>query len=126
MKRPYETVVLFDGTLPDEVVQKEQKAIEGIISQSATLERIDTWGKRQLAYNVKKKRTGLYVVFNYEGEGNVVLALEKHFKLNESVLRHLTCVRNVKNDLARAAVANRKERPVIDTDGDDDDMRNMD
>ncbi len=45
MKRPYETVVLFDGTLPDEVVQKEQKAIEDIISQSATLERIDSWGK---------------------------------------------------------------------------------
>lgn len=126
MKRPYETVVLFDGALPDEVVQKEQKAIEDVISQSATLERIDSWGKRQLAYSIKKKKTGVYVVFNYEGEGSVVLALEKHFKLNESVLRHLTCVRNVKNDIARAAVANRKERPVIDTDGDDDDMRNGD
>ncbi len=126
MKRPYETVVLFDGTLPDEIVQKEQKAIEDIISQSAILERIDSWGKRQLAYSVKKKRTGVYVVFNYEGEGSTVLALEKHFKLNESVLRHLTCVRNVKNDIARAAVANRKERPVADPDGDSDDMRDID
>lgn len=126
MKRPYETVVVFDGTLPDEVVQKEQKLIEDIINQNATLERIDSWGKKQLAYNIKKKRTGVYIVFNYEGEGNVVLAIEKHVKLNESVLRHLTCVRNVKNDLARAAVANRRERPVIDADGDDDDIRDMD
>jgi small subunit ribosomal protein S6 len=117
---------VFDGTLPDEVVQKEQKLIEDIINQNATLERIDSWGKKQLAYNIKKKRTGVYIVFNYEGEGNVVLAIEKHVKLNESVLRHLTCVRNVKNDLARAAVANRRERPVIDVDGDDDDIRDMD
>jgi small subunit ribosomal protein S6 len=120
VKRPYETIIVFDGTLPDEVVQKEQKAIEDIISQNATLERIDSWGKRQLAYNIKKKKTGVYIVFNFEGEGNVVIALEKHFKLNENILRHLTCVRNVKNDIARAAVANRKERPVIDADDDSD------
>jgi small subunit ribosomal protein S6 len=113
---------VFDGTLPDEVVQKEQKAIEEIINQNATLERIDSWGKRQLAYNIKKKKTGVYIVFNFEGEGNVVIALEKHFKLNENILRHLTCVRNVKNDIARAAVANRKERPVIDNDDDSVDM----
>ncbi len=127
MKRPYETVVVFDGTLPDETVQKEQKALEDIINQNATMERIDSWGKKQLAYTIKKKKTGVYVVFNYEGDGTVVNALEKHMKLDENILRHMTCVRNVKNDIARAAVASRKERPAADAaDGDDDDIADMD
>lgn len=123
MVRPYETVVIYDGTLSDEIIQKEQQAIEEVISQNAKIERVDVWGKRSLAYNINKKKTGHYFVFIYEGEGSVVSAIEKHFKLNEKVLRHMTVIRNVKNDIARAAVASRKERPVIDRDDDDTDER---
>ena len=120
MIRPYETVVVYDGSLPDEVIQKDQKMIEDVIASGAKLDRVDVWGKRSLAYNINKKKTGFYCVFLYEGEASVIAALDKHFKLNESVLRHMTVIRNVKNDIARAAVAARKERPVIDRDHDDD------
>ncbi|NLD99366.1 MAG: 30S ribosomal protein S6 [Fibrobacter sp.] len=112
MKKPYESVIVFDGTLPDDVLQKEQQQIEEIIKQSATLEKTDVWGKRALAYSIKKKKTGFYCMFLYEGDGSTVIALDRHIKLNDNILRHLTVVRNVKNDLARAAVAARKEKAV--------------
>jgi len=112
LKKPYESVVVFDGTLPDDVLQKEQQQIEEILKQNASFEKTDVWGKRSLAYSIKKKKTGFYCMFLFEGEGTAVTALDRHIRLNDNVLRHLTVVRNVKNDAARAAVAARREKAV--------------
>ncbi len=113
-------MVVFDGTLPDDVFQKEQKQIEDLLKQNAQFEKTDVWGKRVLAYTIKKKKTGVYCLFQFEGEGTAVVALDKHIKLNTNVLRHLTVVRNLKNEAARAAAATRKERVVPDSDIDMD------
>ncbi len=110
MKKPYESVVVFDGTLPDDVLHKEQQQIEEFLKRNSSFEKTDVWGKKPLAYQIRKKKTGYYCMFLYEGEGDVALALARHIKLNESVLRHLTVVRNVKNDAARAAVFARKDK----------------
>lgn len=120
MKRPYESMIVFDGTLPDDVIQKEQKQIEELLKQCSQFEKTDVWGKRQLAYTIKKKKTGCYCLFLYEGEGDAVVALDKAIKLNTNVLRYLTVVRNLKNEAARAIAATRKERVVPDADLDMD------
>lgn len=109
-------MVVFDGTLPDDVIQKEQKQIEDLLKQNAQFEKTDVWGKRQLAFTINRKKTGVYCLFQFEGEGTAVTALDKHIKLNTNVLRHLTVVRNLKNDAARIAAATRKERVVPDSD----------
>lgn len=110
MKKPYESVIVFDGTLSDDVLQKEQQQIEEFLKSNSTFEKTDVWGKRNLAYQIRKKKTGYYCLFLYEGDGEVVSGLTRLIKLNEAVLRHLTVVRNVKNDVARAAVFARKEK----------------
>lgn len=123
MKRPYESMVVFDGTLPDDVLQKEQKQVEDFLKQNAQFEKTDIWGKRPLAYTIRKKKTGYYCLFIYEGEGNIAASLEKAIKLNPAVIRHMTVVRNLKNEAARALAATRKERVVpddIDIDEDND------
>jgi small subunit ribosomal protein S6 len=112
VKRPYETVVVFDGTLPDDLLHKEQKQLEDLLKQNAVFDKTEIWGKRQLAYPVKKKRTGYYCMFLFEAEGDIAATIDKYAKLNNSILRHLTVVRNLKNDKARAAVFARRERPV--------------
>ncbi|MDR2578219.1 MAG: 30S ribosomal protein S6 [Chitinispirillales bacterium] len=121
MIRPYETTVVIDGTLPDDAVEKEQQALEDFFKSSAEVEKIDVWGKRQLAYTINKKRMGHYVVYYYRGEGTVPAAFEKHVKLNERVLRHLTVVRDLKNEAAREAFAARKEEVKVEKPGEDGD-----
>lgn len=116
MIRPYETMIVFDGTLPDDVIQKEQKQVEDFLKQNANFEKTDVWGKRALAYTIKKRKSGYYCLYLFSGEGSIVASIDKHLKLNEQVLRYLTVVRNVKNDVARVAVASRRERPVQETD----------
>ncbi|MDR0306344.1 MAG: 30S ribosomal protein S6 [Chitinispirillales bacterium] len=123
MIRPYETVVVFDGSLPEDTIQKEQKQLEEFFKSNSEFEKSDVWGKRSLAYTINKKKTGHYVVFYYKAEGAVPGAFEKHIKLNENILRHLSVVRDLKNDAAREALAARKEKidvekPEIDEDED--------
>ncbi|MCX7725484.1 MAG: 30S ribosomal protein S6 [Chitinispirillaceae bacterium] len=101
MVRHYETMVVFDGTLPEDVLEKEQKQVEELISKHAQFERTDVWGKRPLAYPIKKKKTGYYCLFLFSGSGDIENAIDKQLKLNENVLRHLTVLRNLRNEEAR-------------------------
>ena len=124
MIRPYETAVVIDGTLPDDAIEREQGQLEEFFKANAEFEKADVWGKRALAYAINKKKTGNYVIFYYKGEGAVPAAFEKHIKLNENILRHLTVVRDLKNEAAREAFAVRKEKvelekPDVDADGDE-------
>jgi small subunit ribosomal protein S6 len=112
VKRPYETVIVFDGTQSDEVLRKEQTRIEEFLKQNAVFEKVDVWGKRALAYQIRKKRLGYYCLFLYEGEGSIVNAIERQLKLNELVLRFLTVVRDMKNDASRAAFFARREKAL--------------
>jgi len=118
--RPYETVVVFDGSLPEDTIQKEQKQLEEFFKGNSEFEKTDVWGKRVLAYTINKKKTGHYMVFYYKAEGAVPGAFEKHIKLNENILRHLTVVRDLKNDAAREALATRREKVDIEKHGVDD------
>lgn len=121
MIRPYETAVVFDGTLSDDAITKQQEALENFFRVRSELEKIDVWGKRQLAYTIEKKNLGHYVFFYYKAEGDVPAEFEKHIKLNDTVLRHLTVVRDLKNDAAREAFATRKEEIKVNVKEDDED-----
>lgn len=114
MKRPYEAMVVFDGSQPDETIQKEQKLFEELISQHAELEKTEVWGKKSLAYPINKKRSGYYCLFIYHGDGDLTPMFDKYVRLNDMVLRHLVVVRNLKNEEARIAVAQRKERQQLE------------
>jgi len=111
--RPYETVIVYDGTLPDDVLGKERQNIETFLQENGTFENTNIWGKMPLAYPIKKKKSGYYCIFNYLAEGNMASSLEKHLKLNEKVLRLMTVLRNVKNDEARAALSGKNEKATV-------------
>lgn len=101
MKQNYETVVIFDGTLPEDTVQKESAKIEDFIKQSAEFERVETWGKKSLAYLINKKKTGVYNLYIYKGdsEKNYAGKIDKFLALNDNILRHLTCVRELPKNI---------------------------
>ena len=96
MKRAYESVIVFDGTLADETLDKERGAIEEFFKSTADFNKTEIWGKRKMAYPIRKKQSGYYCLFLYEGEGDVVKSLESKIKLNENVLRHLSVRQNIK------------------------------
>jgi small subunit ribosomal protein S6 len=89
---------LFDGTLADDTIAKEQQAIEQFFGQNAETENVEAWGRRRLAYEINRKKTGVYFLFKYKAEGDVPVKFEKAFKLNSNILRYLTVVRDPRNE----------------------------
>ena len=91
MIRQYETTFIVDSHLPQEQIdQTIDKFIKTLQNNGVTIKLIDRWGKRRMAYEIKKKQYGYYVYVRFEGPGEIVAILEHDYKLDESILRYLT------------------------------------
>jgi len=89
--KDYETMVVIDAMISDEAIEGEIAAIEKKIqSHSGEIKRCDKWGKRKLAYVIRKQTHGFYVIFYYKASSDVVLDLERGFNINTNILRFLT------------------------------------
>jgi len=89
-------MIIFDGSQPDDVVLKEKEKVEKFLKEHADFDKTVAWGKRPLAYDIKKKKTGDYYLFVFQGDGLAVESLEKSLKLNEKVIRFLSVVRDMR------------------------------
>jgi len=94
LAKVYETVVIVDAMIPEEAIESEFDAIEDLIATKGKVLKIDKWGKRKLAYEIKGRSHGDYAVFYYESEGSFPGSLEKGFRINENILRWLTVADN--------------------------------
>ncbi len=87
-KRMYEMMVIIDPDIPDEEIGNTINTLKNIIEENGgELEKIDEWGKRQLAYPIKKKNEGYYAVYYFIGEPSLPDALRKEFKFNNNIMR---------------------------------------
>ena len=86
--RKYEVMVLVDSDVDDrQVPALIDKHLEVITNGGGTVDEVDHWGRRRLAYDIKKKSEGIYVVVNLTAEPETVKELDRQLGLNESVLR---------------------------------------
>lgn len=87
----YETTFILDPGLDENQVNGEvDKTVEWIKSQGGEVLEVQRWGKRRLAYEINRRRDGIYTLLLYSGPGSIVKDLDRRFHLNESVLRSLT------------------------------------
>jgi len=91
--RDYETVVIYDPSLDESGFDQQVAGFSQAIEQAGgRLSRVDKWGKRQLAYPIRKKDDGYYAVIKYRCDSGSVRELERRLRLNELVLREMTVI----------------------------------
>ena len=91
MTRIYEELFIVKPDAPDEEVDAFVETIRTqLTTAGATVDKVDKWGKRRLAYRVDKYREGTYVLFQFSGEPNVVKELERRLRVSDVVLKFLT------------------------------------
>lgn len=89
--RKYETFFIVDPDLPDDVTASVDEKLQSIItSQGGVVISYTPWGKKKLAYPVKKRSRGLYVLTEYAGGAALVAELERNMRLDERVLKFIT------------------------------------
>jgi len=90
----YELVFIVQPEMEEEPLNAVvEKITQTITSLDGQMHQTDAWGKRQLAYPIKKHRSGYYYLMNVELPASGVRSLERSLKLMEDVIRHLI-VRN--------------------------------
>ncbi len=89
--RPYEILVIIDPRPTDEEAAALLTQLgDNLKSLGAEVSRIDNWGKRRLAYDIRKQREGTYAVVEVSAEPAMVKEFERQLRLNENVLRFLS------------------------------------
>jgi small subunit ribosomal protein S6 len=87
----YETTIIFDPGLEEARINEELDRVTQPIAQAGgEVVEVQRWGKKKLAYNIRKRRDGTYVHVKHKSPASLIAEMDRRFRLNESVLRHLT------------------------------------
>lgn len=86
--RTYELMVILDPSLEERTVEPSlDKYLNVVRKDGGTVESVEVWGRRRLAYEVKKNAEGIYAVVQLTAEPATVKELDRQLTLNESILR---------------------------------------
>ncbi|AOT02884.1 30S ribosomal protein S6 [Arthrobacter sp. RHLT1-20] len=86
--RPYELMVIIDPEVEERTVEPTlQKFLNVITTDGGTIEKVDIWGRRRLAYEIQKKTEGIYAVVNFTAEPATAKELDRQLSLNETIMR---------------------------------------
>jgi len=88
--REYELVMVISPEVPDESVPATMDRVQQFIQErGGQVTKVDPWGRRRLAYRIRRHSEGNYVVAQFSLDPKAVRALEGNLELAEDVLRHL-------------------------------------
>ncbi|MBE6065640.1 30S ribosomal protein S6 [Clostridium cochlearium] len=93
--RKYETIFILHPSLDEEAVKENVEKFKGIIENGGgTIENVDLWGKRKLAYEIEKVTEGYYTLVNFTADTDLPKELDRIFRINDSVIRHIIVKEN--------------------------------
>jgi small subunit ribosomal protein S6 len=86
--RHYEIMVILDAGLEERTVAPSLDTYLNVIrTAGGSVEKLDVWGRRRLAYEIEKKSEGIYAIIDLQSTPDAVAELDRQLRLNESVLR---------------------------------------
>ena len=85
----YETLFVVDASIGEDAVKATIEKFTALIAENGSIDSVDEWGKRRLAYPINDKNDGYYVLVYFKSEGSFTSELERLFGINESILRSI-------------------------------------
>jgi small subunit ribosomal protein S6 len=88
----YESIFIAPVELSPQKLDDLIEKLKGIISKNGgEFKAVDKWGRRRLAYPIDRNREGFYVLLTFEGPGPILGELTQFYRVNDDVIRHMTC-----------------------------------
>jgi len=118
--RRYETILIAHVDLSEDELSNLITRYGAIITdQKGILVKVERWGKRRLAYMIKKQARGFYLLIDYAGESAAVNELERNLKINDKILKFMTVLKDgavdpaaLEREIAEAAQKKEKKETV--------------
>ena len=86
----YETIIVVDASLTDDEINAAVEKFKALITANGTIENVDVWGKRKLAYPIDFKTEGYYVLINFASQAEFIAELDRNYNITDSILRTIT------------------------------------
>lgn len=83
----YETIFIIDANLDEEKTKNMVEKFTSLISSNGTVESVEEWGKRRLAYEINDRTEGYYVLVNFKSNPDFPKELERVYHITDSILR---------------------------------------
>lgn len=86
--RAYELMVIIDPEVEEKTVEPTlEKFLTVVRNNGGTVDNVDIWGRRHLAYEIRKKSEGIYAVVNFTANPDTAAELDRQLSLNETIMR---------------------------------------
>ena len=85
----YESVIIINPNVDEAGVKTLEDKFTGLINENGKVEKVDSMGKRKLAYEIKKFAEGTYLVFNFESKPEAIKELERVYRITDDVLKFI-------------------------------------
>ena len=90
MNKKYESVIIFSPQLEEEALENAINRVQEVITNGAgVVTKVDRWGKRRLAYEIKDFTEGYYLLVEMEAPSSAAQELDRVLRISDDVLRHL-------------------------------------
>jgi small subunit ribosomal protein S6 len=110
--RTYEVVFISAPNTAEGDLNKITSQLEHVVTErGGKISKIDNWGRRKLAYRIKKFDEGIYTLLHIEGTGQEISEVERRLRVTDFVLRHLTV--RTDEDLKRAEKMKAKRKSLL-------------
>ncbi len=90
----YESLYIIKANLETEAIQETVERFKALVEQNGTLESIDEWGKRKLAYPIDYMTEGYYVLMTFTAPAEFPAELTRIYNITDNVIRSLTTAKN--------------------------------
>lgn len=91
-KKSYELYFIFSMNLSEEERENLINKFFDLIKTDGEIEKIDKWGKRRLAYPIKKEHEGFYVLINFKSGSKIPAEITRVARITNGILRHLLVI----------------------------------
>ena len=85
----YESVIIINATLEESAIEETVNRVKALIESNGTLESVDEWGKRRLAYPINDMMEGYYVLLNFTAPTEFPAELDRICNINDAIIRSL-------------------------------------
>lgn len=85
----YETIFIIDAGLDEDATKRTIEKFTGVIATNGTVDAVDEWGKRRLAYEIDDKTEGYYVLVNFTSDAEFPKELDRQYRISDAILRSI-------------------------------------
>ncbi|MBQ3414683.1 MAG: 30S ribosomal protein S6 [Clostridia bacterium] len=95
MMNKYESVIIINPNIEEAGLKALEEKFTGLINENGKVESVENMGKKRLAYEIKKNKEGIYMLFNFEANPDSIAELERVYRITDDIIKFIVVRKDV-------------------------------